>query len=88
MIQTVACDLMDSVLRALKGSPSCGGEVAVCVFGVNQPSLSTPFYSALVSVCVFIALSTVFHSINFPNNSLLSHSVLPFSALLVSLPQP
>ena len=37
----------------------------------------TPFYSVLVSVSVFMALSTVFHSINSPNNSLLSHSVLP-----------
>ena len=28
---------------------------------INQPSLSTPFYSALVSISVFMALSTVFH---------------------------
>ena len=35
------------------------------------------FYSVLVSVSVFMALSTVFHSINFPDNSPLSHSVLP-----------
>ena len=66
------------------GSPSRGGDVAVYVFDINQPSLPTPFYSALVSVSVFMALSTVFHSINSPNNSPLSHSVLPvFSALLV-----
>ena len=44
---------------------------------INQPSLPTPFCSVLVSVCVYVALSTVFHSINFPNNSPLSHSVLP-----------
>ena len=44
---------------------------------INQSSLLTPFYSVLVSVCVFIALSTVFHSIRSPNNSPLSHSVLP-----------
>ena len=66
------------------GSPSCGGDVAVYVKDINQPSLPIPFCSALVSVSVFMALSTVFHSINSPNNSLLSHSVLPvFFALLV-----
>ena len=59
------------------GSPSRGGDVAVFVFDINQPSLLTPFYSVLVSISVFMALSTVFHSINSPDNSLLSHSVLP-----------
>ena len=58
------------------GSPSRGGDVTVYVFDINQPSLPTPFYSVLVSVSVFIALSTVFHSINFRDNSPLSHSVL------------
>ena len=48
----------------------------------NQPSLPTPFYSVLLSVSVFMALSTVFYSINSPLNSLLSHSVL----LVLSLP--
>ena len=43
---------------------------------VNQPSLSTPFYSVLVPISVFISLSTVFHSINSPDNSPFSHSVL------------
>ena len=33
----------------------------------------TPFYSVLVSVSVFMALSTVFHSINSPDNFPLSH---------------
>ena len=32
--------------------------------------------SVLVSISVFMALSTVFHSINSPNNSPFSHSVL------------
>ena len=60
------------------GSPSRGGDVAVYVFDKNQPSLLTPFfYSVLVSISVFMALSTVFHSINSPDNSPLSHSVLP-----------
>ena len=36
----------------------------------KQPSLPTPFYSVLVSVSVFMALSTVFHSINSPDNKL------------------
>ena len=54
-----------------------GGDVAVYVFDVNQPSLPTPFYSVHVSISVFIALSTVFRSINSPDNSLLSQSVLP-----------
>ena len=51
------------------GSPSRGGDVAVYVFDINQPSLSTPFYSVLVSISVFVALSTVFRSINSPDNS-------------------
>ena len=42
----------------------------------NEPSLPTPFYSVLVPFSVFMALSTVFHSINSPDNSPLSHSVL------------
>ena len=48
----------------------------------NELSLPTPFYSVLVSISVFIALSTVFHSINSPDNSLFSHSVL----VVLSLP--
>ena len=59
------------------GSPSRGGDVVVYVFNINQPSLPTPFNSVLVSVSVLLALSTVFHSINSPDNSPLSHSVLP-----------
>ena len=46
-------------------SRSRGGDVAVYVFDISQPSLPTPFYSVLVSVYVFMALSTVFHSIIF-----------------------
>ena len=56
------------------GSPSRGGDVAVYI---NQPSLPTPFHSVLVSVSVFMALSTVFLFINSPENSPLSHYVLP-----------
>ena len=66
-----------SSLRVPTGSPSRGGDVARYVFDVNQPGFPTPVYSVLVSVSVFMALSTVFHSINSPDNSPLSHSVLP-----------
>ena len=59
------------------GSPSHSGDVAMNVLDINQPSLPIPFYSALVSAGVFMALSTVFHSINSPDKSLLSYSVLP-----------
>ena len=59
------------------GSPSCGGDVAVYVTDINQPSLPTPFQTVPVSISVFIAISTVFHFINSPGNSPLSHSVLP-----------
>ena len=44
---------------------------------INQPSLPTPFYAVLVSMSVFIGLSTVFHSINSPDNSSFPHSVFP-----------
>ena len=44
---------------------------------INHPSLPAPFYSVLVSISVFMALSTALHSINSPDNSPLSHSVLP-----------
>ena len=63
------------------GSPSPGGDVAVSVCDKNQPSLPTPFYSVLVSVSVFMALSIVFHSINSPDNSPLAYSV--FSVLFL-----
>ena len=52
-------------------------DVTVDVPDINQPSLPPPFYSVLVSVSIFIALSTVVHSINSPVKSPLSHSVLP-----------
>ena len=58
------------------GSPSRGRDVKV-----NQPSLPTPFYSVLVSISVFMALSIVFHSINSPDNSPFSHSVFVILAL-------
>ena len=63
------------------GSPSPAGDVMVYVCVINEPSLPTPFYSVLVSVPVFVALSTVFHSINSPDNSPFSHFVVPFLPL-------
>ena len=51
------------------------GDVMVYVLDVNQPGLPT-LYSVLVSVSAFMALSPVFYSMNSPDNSPLSHSVL------------
>ena len=64
------------------GSPVRGGDVTVYIKDINQPSLLTPFYSVLVSVSVFVALSTVFQAINFPDNAPFSHSILPVLSLL------
>ena len=65
----------------------------VYVTDINQPSLPTPFYSVLVFVSVFMALSTVSNSINYPDNSPLFHSVLlvlicpsgPFNCIYLSM---
>ena len=81
------------------GSPSRGGDVAVYVLDINQPSLPTPFYSVLLSIPLLMTLATVFHSIYSPNKSPFSHSVLPvlslclvgpfnYMSLYESLPQP
>ena len=54
------------------------------VFDSNQPSLPPPFNSVLVSVSVFVALSTAFHSINLSDNFMLSDcSSRLISALVV-----
>ena len=53
----------------------------VYVKDTNQPSLPTPVRSVLMSVSVFKALSTVSHSINSPENSPFSRSVLPVLSL-------
>ena len=58
------------------GSPARGGDVVVYVKDRKQPSLPTPFYSVVVSISVFLALSTVFHSVKSPDNPPLSYSVL------------
>ena len=59
------------------GSPSHGGDVALYVKYINQPSLPTPFYCVLVSISAFMVLSNIFHSIHSPDKSPFSHSVLP-----------
>ena len=64
------------VLLVPTGSPSRGGGVVVYVSDINKPSLPTPFYFVLVSISVFMSLSTVFHSINSPDNSPFSRSVI------------
>ena len=69
-------------MLAPKGSASRGGDVMADAFDTNQPSLPTPFYSVLVSISVFMALSTAFHSINSPDSCQFSHSV----PLVLSLP--
>ena len=58
--------LSASMIAIPAGSPSCGG--------VSQfmSELTHSFLSVLVSVSIFMALSTLFHSINSPNNSVLS----------------
>ena len=60
-----------------------GGDVAVDVFDVNQPSLPTPFFILfLCLVSSLVALSSVFQYRNYLDNSLFSHSVLPVLFLL------
>ena len=80
-ILALAYTFLSLSLSLLTGSPLRGEDVAVYVFDINQPSLPTPLYSVLVSISVFMALSTVFHSINSPDNSPFSHSVLPVLSL-------
>ena len=78
LVEHCACDRKVASLNVPMGSPSHGGDVAVYVFDIKQLSLPTLFfYSILVSVSVFKALSTLFQSINSPNNSPLSHFFLP-----------
>ena len=65
----IICFTSLSLSQVPTGSPSRGGDVTVYVLDINQPSLPTLFlHCMLVSVSVFIALSTVFYSINSPDN--------------------
>ena len=80
--------------RVPAGSPSRGGNVTVYAYDLIHPSFSIRFHSVLVSISVFMTLSSVFHSINSPDNSPFSHSVLPvfgrfnYISLFESLFQP
>ena len=65
-------------------SSSPGGDVVVYVSEIKPTKLAHFFYSLLVSISVLLALSTMFHSINSPDNSAFSLcSSGLFSALLV-----
>ena len=64
----------------------CGAPASPVVKGlmskkVNQPSLPTPFDSVPVSISVFMALPTVFHSVISPDSSPFSYSVPVILAL-------
>ena len=63
-------------------SPSLSGDGVVYVKDINQPSLSTPFYSVLVPTSVCVTLSSVSHSIISPYNSLLSQFIRSYLCLL------
>ena len=52
---------------------------------INQPSLPTPFYSVPVSISVFMALSTVFQSINSPKSPFFSLCSSGLSSALLIL---
>ena len=68
--------------RVADGSTLCTSVfVCVCGGGGGGIRLPTPVYSVLVSVSVSMALSTVFHSINPPDDSPFSRSVLPVLSL-------
>ena len=49
--------------------------------GINPPNLPAPLFPVLASISVFVALSTVFHSINSSVNSPFSDSVPPVLSL-------
>ena len=58
IIMTIMCSLICQSSRAHLHM----AEMLRFVFDVNQPGLSTPFYPVLVSISVFVVLSTVFRS--------------------------
>ena len=64
-------------MKVSAGSLLRDGDVVVYVKDINQPSFPTLFHSVLVTMSVFMAPSTVFHSINSLDNSTLSRSVPP-----------
>ena len=72
---SLSLSLSLSLFRPRELTFSWWGCYALCLS--HKPTeLAHSIYSVLVSVSVFMALSTVFHSINSPDNFPLSHSVL------------
>ena len=70
--------------------PTNSGSVAGSLepWADNGSQSSSVAYSVLVSISVFMVLSTVSPFMNSPDNSLLSHSVLPVFQPCISFPQP
>ena len=64
------------------GSPSRGGDVAVYVSEINQPSLPTPFFCSCVCFCLYSPFNCI-SFLNSPDNSPLSHSILPVLFCLI-----
>ena len=71
-----SCKVLSYIVGVPAGSPSRSWNVVVYVKCIKKPGLPTPFYSVLVSISVFMAFSTAFHSINSSDNSPLSRSIL------------
>ena len=77
---SVSLSLSLSLSLSFTGSPSRGGDVALYFFDILWHKPTELSHSFLFCSCVcfnLLALSTVFHSTNSPNDSPLSHSVLP-----------
>ena len=75
-VQSINQEFHHVLWKSCAISPSHGGDVTVYVWN-KQTELAHPFfYSVLVSISVFMALSTVFCFINSLSNSPFSHSYL------------
>ena len=103
LLFSVSIILPSDVIKASTCRPSPRAHLHVLgmlrLMPCHKPTeLVHSFLFVLVSVSVFMALSTVFYSIHSPDNSPLSHSVLPsyfcliglyiYISLYKSLPQP
>ena len=66
------------------GSPSCGWDVAVFVFDMNQTSLPTQFYSVRVYFCLYGPFNHIsFHRFSRQLSAFSPYSSGPVSALWV-----
>ena len=77
-------DLILLLLESPRANPHVVGMLRF-MSDINQPSLPTPFYSILVSISVFMSLSTVFHSVNYPENCVFSLCSCGLSSALLVL---